>query len=86
MSSPFSIFGPSQPVVIAMFLLLTSSFVRSFILFFFFFFSFHEHLLSTYCVPGTVLGAGDTSVTNTQSLSLRSSQSIGGATYIKTHS
>lgn len=30
---------------------------------------------------GAVLGAGDTSVTNTQSLSLRSSQSIGGETY-----
>lgn len=28
-------------------------------------------------MPGTVLGAGDTSVTNTQSLSLRSSQSVG---------
>lgn len=40
-----------------------------------------QHVLSTYCVPGTVLGAGDTSVTNTQSLSLRSSQSIGGETH-----
>ena len=47
---------------------------------------FWQHLLSTYCVPGTVLDPGDIKMNKTWFLSPRSLQSLVGKQVVQRHS